>query len=245
MRPPARQTIIGTMRERLAWIVGLAAVAVLIVISFTILNSVQNVTEPMGTLSSDLGTQVAQVLHPTPTILPDPVTVVRQIRTLARLETIQYSVEKVITAQTGQGPFGFLFGDRLLLVAHGNVTAGVDLSRLRPQDVGVNELGQISVDLPPAEVFTTALDNHKTYVYDRQTGLLTKGDIQLESEARAAAEDAIRQAALDDGILDQANTNARAVLQTFLGTVGFHDVVIRTAVSAPAVSPAITPTSPQ
>lgn len=245
MHSLARQTIIGFMRERIAWVIGLAAIVLLVVISFTILNSVQSVTEPMGTLSSSLGTQVAQVLHPTPTILPDPVTVVRQIRTLARLETIQYSVEKVITAQTGQGPFGFLFGDRLLLVAHGSVTAGVDLSQVRPQDVGVNELGQITVDLPPAEVFTTTLDNHKTYVYNRQTGLLTKGDIQLESEARAAAEDAIRQAALDDGILDQANTNAWAVLQTFLGTVGFHDVVIRTAVDTSNGSTLGTPSSSQ
>ncbi|MDK1081248.1 MAG: hypothetical protein QGM50_04340 [Anaerolineae bacterium] len=54
-----------------------------------------------------LQTQVSELLHPTPTIIPDPVTYINEIKALARLETIQYSVEKVITAEIGQGTFDF------------------------------------------------------------------------------------------------------------------------------------------
>src|SRR3990172_7651958 len=59
-----------------------------------------------------LQTQVSQMMNPTPTIIPDPITYINEIRALARLETIQYSIEKVITAEVGQGTFGFLYGDK-------------------------------------------------------------------------------------------------------------------------------------
>jgi hypothetical protein len=227
------------MREKLPWLVAAMAVLILVGTAFYALAAIQGMTQPVSDLTGQVGTQVAAVLRPTPTILPDPVTIVRQVRTLSRLETIEYSLEKVITAESGQGPFGFLFGDRLLLVAHGSVIAGVDFSKLSPEDVKVNDLGQVTITLPPAEVFVASLDNHQTYVYSRGTGLLTKGNIQLETEARKAAEDEIRRAAIEDGILTQANRNAQAFLQTFLGSLGFDQVVVQMDPSQPeaVVSP--------
>jgi len=227
------------MREKLPWLVAVMAVLILVGTAFYALAAIQSMTQPVSDLTGQVGTQVAAALRPTPTILPDPVTIVRQVRTLSRLETIEYSLEKVITAESGQGPFGFLFGDRLLLVAHGSVIAGVDFSKLSPEDVKVNDLGQVTITLPPAEVFVASLDNHQTYVYSRGTGLLTKGNIQLETEARKAAEDEIRRAAIEDGILTQANRNAQAFLQTFLGSLGFDQVVVQMEPSQPeaVVSP--------
>lgn len=214
------------MREKTLGWAAILATALLAATALYTLLSIQNLTGPMARLSGEVGTQVARALRPTPTILPDPVTIVRQVRTLSRLETIEYSLEKVITAETGQGPFGFLFGDRLLLVAHGRVIAGVDLAKLNPEDVAVSTDGQVTLRLPSTEVFVVTLDNSQTYVYSRDTGILTHGDVALESEARKAAEIAIGQAAIDDGILDQAENNARSLLQTFLGSLGFNQVVI-------------------
>lgn len=184
----------------------------------------QQALQPVGNLTSEMATQVAQVLHPTPTVLPDPITIVHSVRSLARLETIQYSVEKVITAESGQGPFGFLFGDRLLLVAHGTVIAGVDLEKLGPQDLRV-ENGVLYVRLPPAEVFIASLDNQKSYIFNRDLGALTRGDVNLETIARRAAEEEIARAALEDGILDQAQTNAEAYLYRLLVQLGFPEVI--------------------
>lgn len=187
--------------------------------------AVRRTTEPIASLTGELGTQVARVLQPTATILPDPVTIIREVRSLARLETIQYSVEKVITAETRQGLFGFLFGDRLLLVAHGTVIAGVDLGELGPDDVWLDDQARVYMRLPPAEVFVATLDNETTYVYDRDTGLLTSGSIALEAEARQAAEEEIRSAALADGILEQAQVNAENFLFRFLRSLEFQDVI--------------------
>ncbi len=191
--------------------------------------------KPVGALS----TQVSQVLHPTPTILPDPVTVIHSVRSLARLETVQYTVEKVVTAEEGQNQLGFLFGDRLLFVAHGVVIAGVDLEKLQPQDLWVQH-GVLYVRLPAPEVFVATLDNQKSYVYDRDTGLLTHGDVQLETAARRTAEQEIRQAALDDGILLTARQNAEAYLARLLRSLGFPEVMFVEATPVPTAH--ITPT---
>ena len=75
-----------------------------------------------------LQTQVSQLINPTPMIIPDPVTYINEIRALARLETIQYSVEKVVTVEVGQGVYGFAFGDKVLFVGHGTVNPGIKQS---------------------------------------------------------------------------------------------------------------------
>jgi hypothetical protein len=173
-----------------------------------------------------LQTQVAQLMNPTPTIIPDPVTYINEVRALARLETIQYSVEKVITAEIGQGTFSFLYGDRLLFVAHGVVIAGIDMEKLQPSDMRLDN-GVLFVRLPPAEIFIATLDNQKSYVYDRDTGLFTKGTVDLETLARQAAEDEIRKAALEDGILQQAQRNAETYLLRFFNALGYKTVIFQ------------------
>jgi Protein of unknown function (DUF4230) len=210
-----------------AWILVIGVLVILIVaaagVVLTVRQTTQRVVQPVSDMANSLGTQVAQVLHPTPTVIPDPVTIVHEIRALARLETIQYTIEKVVTAETGQNILAPLFGDRLLFVAHGYVTAGIDLEKLGPQDMWVQD-GILYVKLPDPEVFVATLDNDKSYVYDRDTGVFTHGDINLETTARQAAEDLIEQAAIDDGILDQARVNAETYMQSLLNSLGFQQI---------------------
>jgi len=91
--------------------------------------SVQRSISPVQELTGDLSTQVSSVLHPTPTILPSPLTIIHDIRSLARLETIQFSLEKVITAESDYGSLDFLFGDKLIFIVNGEVIAVVDLAK--------------------------------------------------------------------------------------------------------------------
>ncbi len=193
----------------------------------TVRESAQAATAPfqqVNQANEALQTQVFDLLHPTPTIIPDPVTYINEVRALARLETIQYSIEKVITAEVGQGTFGFLFGDKLLFVAHGVVIAGIDMEKIQPGDMRF-DAGVLYVRLPPTEIFIATLDNEKSYVYDRDTGALTKGNVDLETMARQAAEDEIRKAALEDGILTQAQTNAEAYLFRFFTALGYDNII--------------------
>ena len=186
-------------------------------------NSINTALNPLQHTNNQLGTQVSELLHPTPTIIPDPVTIIDQVQALARLETIRYTVEKVITAQTNQGVLAPLFGDRLLFVAHGYVIAGIDMSEIKPEDLWLSG-SVLNVRLPAAEVLVATVDNDKSYVYDRQTGLLAKGDPNLETQARQVAEQEITKSALDDGILDQAQANAQTYLRWFFETLGYKQV---------------------
>ncbi len=218
------------MKLRPFWVLlfALAVLGVLYWAGSSVIRAVQETTaqalQPVNQVTGGLGTQVARALNPTPTVLPDPVTVIHDVRSLARLETVQYSIEKVVTAESGQGALSSLFGDKLLFVAHGVVVAGVDLRKLGPDDLRA-ENGVLYVTLPPAEIFIATLDNEKSYVYDRDTGLLTKGDVNLETAARREAEKAIREAALEDGILDTARQNAENYLERLFRTLGYQEVI--------------------
>ncbi|MGB2894754.1 MAG: DUF4230 domain-containing protein [Anaerolineales bacterium] len=210
--------------KKAAFLILIGVVLFLAISVLVLLRGVQQATQPVIELQQGVSTEVARLLHPTPTIIPDPVTIVHEVQSLARLETIHYSVEKVITAETRQGPFGFLFGDKLLLVAHGSVIAGVDLAGITESDISIDENGMVTLQLPPAEVFIATLDNEKTYVYDREVGFLRRGDVELETAARLAAEEAILEAALTDGILEQAQANADGYLFRLLRSLGFSNV---------------------
>lgn len=193
----------------------------------TVRQTQQAVAGPFNQVSQAnqaLQTQVSNLLNPTPTIIPDPITYINEVRALARLETIQYSVEKVITGETGGGTFQSLFGDKILFVGHGTVIAGIDMSKLQPEDMRF-ENGVLTVKLPPAEIFIAALDNEKSYVYNRDTGILTKPDINLETLVRQRAEEEILKAALEDGILEQAQTNAEAYLFKFFAALGYPNAI--------------------
>ena len=203
---------------------GGAMVAVPNIISGIVKKSVDSALEPVERTGEQIKTQVGEIIHPTPTIYVDPVTIIHEMRALSRLETIQYSVEKVITAESRDDEFGFLFGDQLLFVAHGVVIAGIDLNK----EIQIDIQGEnISIELPPAEVFITSLDNEKSYVYDRKVGILTKGDPNLETSARRAAEEAILNAALEDGILDLAQKNAENYLSSLLSGMGYDRVIFK------------------
>jgi hypothetical protein len=186
--------------------------------------SIRDGFAPLSNANSALSTQVSNLLHPTPTVIPDPISIIYEVRSLARLETIQYSVEKVITAEANQGIFGPLVGDKLLFVAHGYVIAGIDLSQLNADDLNL-ENRTLTVHLPKAEIFVSTLDNQKSYVYDRETGIFSKGMTELETKARQAAEEEIHKTAVEDGILDQATTNAEVFLERMFNQLGYERVV--------------------
>jgi len=210
------------------WIAQITLVLVLVGAGVYLVTSVQRTLSaqllPVKEMAGSLSTQVAEVLHPTPTIIPDPVTIVHEIRSLARLETIKFSLEKIITAETRQGVFAWLVGDSLLFVAHGEVIAGVDLNKLSPENLRLED-DVLFVTLPEAEIFVVAIDNKQSYVYDRDTGIFTHGEVNLETEARRAAEMEIEQSALDDGILDLAAQNAESFLGRLFVDLGYSKVV--------------------
>lgn len=153
-------------------------------------------------------------------------TVIKQIRSLNRLETASFTIEKVIDAGTNGNAFQeFIYGDRILLIAHGEAIAGIDMSKIKDTDMVVTDK-TVTLTLPAAEILFVTLDNTQTRVYDRKQGLLSRGNKDLESNARNVATQTIQDAACKGNILDQANENAKKQLTAFLKALGFTSVTI-------------------
>jgi hypothetical protein len=188
----------------------------------------QSMTEPVRALVQQLAAEA------TPVILPDPVTIVREVRQLSRLETASYSLQKIITAERNQEVLWGALGESLIFVAVGDVVAGVDLAQMGQADLQILAPDTVVVHLPEAEIFSASLDNDESYVADRDRGLLARMDPQLETEVRRAAEAAILEESLAAGILVEANDNAQESMRSFLGKLGFANVLFTAETPAPA-----------
>ena len=157
--------------------------------------------------------------------------VVDRVQRLNRLETVVYSLDTVVEgAESSPVLPDALVGDKILMIVNGQAVAGVDLSKLKPEDVQITEgsAGRtIHLVLPPSQVFTTSIDEAKSRVYARDTGLFVKADPNLETQVRQQAQAQLQQAALTDGILDAASRNARATVTSMLQGLGFSTVDVR------------------
>lgn len=172
-----------------------------------------------------LGYRLLQAFH-RGTHMESTTTVVQQIQTLADLVTVKYVMQKVVieTAPPDTTLGQLMQGDnRLLLLAQGNVKAGINLKRLQPSDV-VLAGHKIIIHLPPAEITDAYLDEQQTKVIDWQRGFLRSFDKDLETTARQAAVDDIRRSARTAGILRDADDRARLELAVFLNRAGYDQV---------------------
>ena len=157
--------------------------------------------------------------------------VVEKIQRLNRLETVKYSLDTIVEGNESSPVLpDALVGDKLLMIVHGSTIAGVDLSQLKPESVQISDTANgrsIQLTLPPSQVFTTTVDETKSRVYSRNTGIFASADPNLESATRAKAQTDLQQAALNDGILDAAAKNARVAVTAMLQGLGFTHVEVR------------------
>jgi hypothetical protein len=154
------------------------------------------------------------------------VAILQQVQTLSELVTVQFVIEKVEGLEVpSQNLVGQMVGseNRVLLLAHGTVKAGIDLGKLRPEDLEVNAKS-IRLKLPPAQITDAYLDEKLTQVIDRRTGLFAPSDRDLEQTARKNAVADIRRAAREGGILKSADERGRAQLNSLLRQLGFEKI---------------------
>lgn len=169
---------------------------------------------------------VAAAFEPEPYEEIGPV-VITSIRDMARLTTVE-AVEYIIVEKgTDRGWLSWARGDSIQLFAVARIGAGVDLSEVSVRDVSVDpEEGVVELVIPKAEVQYVAVDNEATQILDRSTGIFTRGDPRLETDARQIADEILRQSAIDGGLLERAEDNARQVLTDFLLALGYRDVIV-------------------
>jgi len=160
---------------------------------------------------------------------PDEPAVVEGIQRLNELATVKYTTQVLVTEEENAEIFrqplpAFLTGEKVLLVAVGEVEAGVDLDELGPEDVRVTG-DTVYIDLPAARILDSSLDEDNTRVYDRDRGVLKlRGNDDLIEEARREAEHRMVEAARENDILTRAQDNAEASISTLVTSLGYDEV---------------------
>ncbi len=156
----------------------------------------------------------------------EPQAVVAQVRQLNQLATVEYIIQKVVGLKEDKQPVG---SESILLIVQARVQGGVDLASLRTEDVTVHPDGTVALCLPPAKILNLSIDEKETKVWDRQKTWWTPWipySLDLEQRARLIGLDTAKQAALDMGILAQADRNAETSIRGLLGLAGVKSVRI-------------------
>jgi len=154
----------------------------------------------------------------------DSLAVVREVRQLDELVTVRYSIEKVVGMKEQKSPVGV---ESILLLVRGKVLAGVDLAELRPSDVIVSNADLVRIRLPMPNIQETYLDEKYTKVWDRNITWWTPWvtpDVDLEHKARMQALEDIKTAALEMGILGEAQRNAELDIRNILEAFGMKKI---------------------
>ena len=158
--------------------------------------------------------------------LVDPPSILLQVQQLNQLTTVRYTIQKVIGITEQKQPMG---SEAILLIVQARVEAGVDLSGLRQEDLTVRGDGTVVVRMPAAKVFNVTVDEAETKVWDRTKTWWTPWvpyGLDLEQRARRAGVEVIEKAALEMGILGQAERNAETSIRGLLGLAGIKDVLV-------------------
>jgi hypothetical protein len=193
---------------------GAAVVVVLAVIAFPQLN-------PFGTETKD---------RSNPALL-------QSLQKLNEYRAARANLEQVVDIEhdTKLVP-SFLKGERIVLVAAGEVDARVDFSRLGPRAVDVSDdRKDVVITLPAPERTPARLDLARTRIIDHDRGVLDRaGDVLGEGgtdEERqmllVAQEKLDAAAATNKTLIPAAERNTRAMLERLAGGLGFERVTVR------------------
>jgi hypothetical protein len=154
--------------------------------------------------------------------------VVEGIQELDQLATVRWTESVPVTRESGGDILDRLFnGEKVLVIATGEVEAGVNLADIGKDDVSVN--GEtVTINLPEPEILSASLGEEKTRVYDRDfSPLNVRPNDDLVEEAREQALEKIKGAARENEILDTAEQNAEDSIRAFVTTLGFNEVRFR------------------
>ncbi len=155
-----------------------------------------------------------------------------QVRQLNQLTTVRYTVQRVVTLEEPRPP---LSSERLLLIIQARVEAGLDLSHLQERDIERRPDGTVLIRLPAPQILNAAIDEGETRVWDRQKTWWTPWvpfDQGMEQRARVKGLEEARKAAVDAGILKQAEANAESSIRTLLNLAGVAKVQVVRASSS-------------
>jgi len=160
-------------------------------------------------------------------------TVLERVQGMSNLTVVRYNFSSLVTSEREMpGILAALYGERQVMVAVGQINAGIDLSQIRPDDVTTDGTTVI-VNLPPPVLQECFLNEAASYVVSRDTGLFASSAPNLDTDARRFAVQQFRNSALESGILDEVQAHARTVVGDLVKAVADGDTTVQVVAAAP------------
>jgi hypothetical protein len=213
---PTHETSTQSARRPLPWLPGVLIGAIFALLLAVLMARVQS--GPLAALWSALSGRNTRI--------SSEGSVIERIQRLQRMETVVYNMDKIVTGEKDNPILpDFIAGDRLLMIVHGQVVAGIDFTRLKSSDIKIQGK-DVRIHLPNPQVLLTRLDNARTKVYSRNTGILVRVDPNLETQVRQEAEGELLQEAVLGGIMNNARDNARSTVTSLLLGLGFEKIAV-------------------
>jgi hypothetical protein len=152
---------------------------------------------------------------------------IQEIQSAAELATVKYTLSTEASGTNVPQDIRKWFGVReeILLIAHGEVAAGFDLSKMSDKDIWVDG-SRVQLHLPAPEILYVRIDNERTHVVYYDKSWFVERDVDLESRARQQAEELLRQAALEGEVLSRAADYGELFFSDWLYQMGFSEVQV-------------------
>lgn len=168
--------------------------------------------------------------------------VITEIRKIAELTTASFFEEVVIheekpseslggkTINTVTGIFksdksDATIKDNIVIIAHGTVRAGIDLSKIEESDLQVVNDSTITLRIPKASILDISINpsDLDIYIEDGKWSHLQVTRVEQKAQKK------IQDDAIKDGLLDKATQSAQHKLTQFLKGLGFKkiDIIIK------------------
>ncbi|HKL43705.1 MAG TPA: DUF4230 domain-containing protein [Candidatus Absconditabacterales bacterium] len=158
--------------------------------------------------------------------------VINELKSVNKIESAEMIITKIMEAEKDLIDIipsisfdntiqNALFQDKMIFQLEGTVVAGIDLEKLNTGDIRTNLDGSVSIDFPKAEILHVTIDENSK-PYDRRIGILTKGNIEMETKIRNKAKEDMKIEAIENGILVSAEKNAINNLTTLLSGINIQ-----------------------
>jgi hypothetical protein len=160
--------------------------------------------------------------------------VLKSLRDLSEYRAASGHFEVIVDLEKDTKLPSGILGERVLFVGVGEVDATVDFARLDEDAVTVSDNRRSArIELPTPALSDARLDLERSYVYDRDLGVLNEigqlfqDERNVEREVYLLAEDKLEAAARGEGGLPaRARENTREMLTSLLRALGFRRIQV-------------------
>ena len=152
--------------------------------------------------------------------------VLQEITAMGKLELVKYNFKDVVEQQITKM---WLPNAKAILIVQGEAIGCIDLTKVEIADI-TSEAETVVVNMPEPELCVFKIDHSKSRVYNTEYAF--NEEAKLVQEAYKQAEKQIQRSALDMGILEQTQINARKVLTPVLEKASGKKVVLKFPLNA-------------